>query len=61
MIATFKKIIRHFRLARPVHLKRRFRFYFKLVCYFNFQILKEALKYNGSESNPGNQQVGVNN
>lgn len=24
---------------------------------FFFQILKEALKYNGSESNPGNQQV----
>jgi len=25
------------------------------------QILKEALKYNGSESNPGNQQVCANN
>ena len=25
-----------------------------MIC---FQILKEALKYNGSESNPGNQQV----
>lgn len=29
-----------------------------MIC---FQILKEALKYNGSESNPGNQQVCVNN
>lgn len=28
-----------------------------MIC---FQILKEALKYNGSESNPGNQQVCVN-
>lgn len=24
-----------------------------------FQILKEALQYNGSESNPGNQQVWI--
>lgn len=28
-----------------------------MIC---FQILKKALKYNGSESNPGNQQVCVN-